>query len=45
MPTTFVLDGLSNSCNFAEGGRDFAELKIFGGIRALTTELGVYGVG
>ena len=45
LPTTFVLDGLSHIYNLAEGGTDFGDLKILGGIRAPTTELGVYGGG
>ena len=45
LPTSFVLNGLSHNCNLVEGGEDFADLKILGGIRALTTELGVYGGG
>ena len=45
LPTTFVLDGLSHSCNLVEGGKDFGDLKILGRIRTLTAELGVYGGG
>ena len=43
--TTFVLDGLSHNCNLVAGGKDFGDLKIFGRIRTLTAELGVYGGG
>ncbi len=45
LPTSFVLNGLSHNCNLVECGKDFADLKILGGIRALTTELGVCGGG
>ena len=45
LPTTFVLDGLSHSCNLVEGGKDFGDLKILGRIRTLTAELGVCGSG
>ena len=45
LPTTFVLDGLSHSCNSVECGKDFGDLKILGRIRTLTAELGVYGGG
>ena len=45
LPTTFVLDGLSHSCNLVEGGKDFVDLKILGRIRPLTADLGVYGGG
>jgi hypothetical protein len=45
LPTTFVLDGLSHSCNSVESGKDFGDLKILGRIRTLTAELGVYGGG
>ena len=36
LPTTFVLDGLSQSCNLVEGGKDFGDLKILGRIRAVS---------
>ena len=45
LPTTFVLDGLSHSCNLVEGSKDFGDLKILGPIRTLTAELRVYGGG
>ena len=45
LSTTFVLDGLSHSCNLVEGGKDFGDLKILGRIRTLTAELGVCGGG
>ena len=45
LPIALVLNGLSQNCNLAEGGKDFDKLKLPGWISVSPAELRVYDGG